>query len=245
MTAHAIPRLQLRRRSRAALIWPFTVAAAAIVASLTFVSYVLWPSWPGAPVALDAPEVPVTVAGVLFEVPPAAVRVAMQRQPGPHERLDLVVLWPSLAPPSANAKGVEPPASPADASPDQAQISERLFVTISGLGTVLAPVERLHNIYPRYVEATASDGGDGLAVLPFRAGTPYAGEDLVYLASDPEAFFARCTRQVGVVPGTCIHERAIDAADITLRFPRRWLDNWRSVSDGFDQLIAQLHPQRN
>ena len=86
-------------------------------------------------------------------------------------------------------------------------------------------------------------GPGGLAVLPFRAGTPYEGEDLVYFADNPEQFFARCTRQVGAVRGTCLHERAVDAAEVTLRFPSAWLDDWRGVSAGADRLIAQLHPQ--
>ena len=55
-------------------------------------------------------------------------------------------------------------------------------VTIAALGAVLAPAERLRSIYPRYVEAQATAGPDGLAFLPFRAGTPYQGADLVYLA---------------------------------------------------------------
>ena len=85
-------------------------------------------------------------------------------------------------------------------------------------------------------------GPDGLAVLPFRSGTPYQGEDLVYLGTYPEQFFARCTRALGAVPGTCIHERILDAAEITLRFPRDWLADWRKLEAGFDRLVSQLHP---
>ena len=118
---------------------------------------------------------------------------------------------------------------------------DRLFVTIAGLDGVLAPDVRLRTIYPRYIEAEAAPGPDGLAIVPFRAGTPYEGEDLVYLAERPEQFFLRCSRPVRTVPGTCIQERSIDAAEITLRFPRAWLQDWRSVAAGFDRLMAQLH----
>jgi hypothetical protein len=45
------------------------------------------------------------------------------------------------------------------------------------------------------------------------------------------------------VPGTCIHERSLDAAEITLRFPREWLQDWRNVAAGFDRLVSQLHAQ--
>ena len=104
------------------------------------------------------------------------------------------------------------------------EATQRLFVTIAGLGTVLPPAERLRTIYPRYIEAQASAGPDGLAIVPFRAGTPYDGEDLVYVGTNPEQFFARCTRQVGTVRGTCLYERLIDTAEVTLRFPRAWLE---------------------
>ena len=129
-----------------------------------------------------------------------------------------------------------------DAAAPPANASDRLFVTIAALGAVLAPAERLRNIYPRYVEAQATAGPDGLAFLPFRAGTPYQGEDLVYLGEQPEQFFARCTRPNGPVRGTCIYERSLDAAEITLRFPREWLEDWRGLAAGFDRLLAQLHP---
>ena len=76
-----------------------------------------------------------------------------------------------------------------DAAAPPANASDRLFVTIAALGAVLAPAERLRSIYPRYVEAQATAGPDGLAFLPFRAGTPYLGEDLVYLGEQPEQFF--------------------------------------------------------
>jgi hypothetical protein len=117
-------------------------------------------------------------------------------------------------------------------------------VTIAGSGGVLAPLERLRTIYPRYVAAQANAGPDGLAFLPFRSGTPYDGEDLVYFGNNPQEFFARCTYQIGAVRGTCISERTLDGAQITIRFPRDWLNDWRSVAAGFDRLAAQLRPER-
>lgn len=243
MTARALGRPNMRRKAFDLLLaLPFTLLAG-IAAAIGCVIYLLWPTWPGAPVSLDAPAIPITVAGVLFDVPPGAIRAAVQRHAGPAERIDLAFLWPSLAPPQAEGKGDAPPVAGNGA--DGAALrdgGERLFVTIAGLGAVAPPKERLRTIYPRYVEAEADAGPDGLAVLPFRAGTPYDGEDLVYFADDPEQFFARCTRTVRSVRGSCLHERLIGGADVTLRFPRNWLDGWRNVSAGFDRLIGQLHP---
>lgn len=242
MTAHAIPRLILRRRSRSPLL-PLALFVVMIAVAGMFVLYVLWPTWPKEPVAPDAPAIPVTVAGVLFNVPPAAIRAPVQRQPGAHERIDLVFVWPALTPPQAQGE-IAPPVvvSESDGLPVP-RADDRLFVTIAGLGSVLAPVERLRTIYPRYYADEATAGPESLAVLPFRAGTPYEGEDLIYPAEKPEQFFVRCTRAMHAVPGTCIYERSLDSAEITLRFPRQWLEEWRSVAAGFDRLIAQLHPQ--
>jgi hypothetical protein len=42
--------------------------------------------------------------------------------------------------------------------------------------------------------------------------------------------------------GMCLHERRVLAADVTMRFPRDWLDDWRSVAGGIDGLLAKLRP---
>jgi hypothetical protein len=244
MTAHAVPRRKIHDRKRAVLSLPFIVMVLVAAAVVAFVSYVLWPTWPSEPAGLDAPAIPVTVAGVLFDVPPAAIREAVQRRPGQQERLDLAFEWPSLTPPAPDDKPADKTAlnpenvAAAAAEPEK----KRLFVTIAGLGAELPPLDRLRTIYPRYIEAQASAGPDGLAILPFRAGTPYDNEDLVYLGANPEQFFTLCTRPGRAVPGTCIHERALDATEIVFRFPRDWLSDWRNVAASFDRLIAQLHP---
>ena len=247
MTAHVLPQRNIRRPARGRLMLPFAGLASLVLAAGIVVAYMLWPTWPSAPVPLNAPAMPITVANTLFDVPPAAIRAAVQRHPGPHERVDLAFLWPSLTPPQPDAKGADQPAAgnDDDAAAKPVDTTRRLFVTIAGLGSVLPPAERLRTIYPRYIEAQAAAGPDGLAVVPFRAGTPYDGEDLVYVGTNPEQFFARCTRQVGTVRGTCLYERLIDAAEVTLRFPRTWLDDWRGVVAGADRLMAQLHPQKN
>jgi hypothetical protein len=257
MTAQSTRSTRTRRKAGGPLTSPFAVFAALVAAAASFVAYVLWPTWPSAPAALDTPALPITVAGMLFQVPPAAIRARMQRHAGPQERLDLAFLWPSLQPPQpttevsdhAEAKpidtndGDETGSITKEAMDTPDSLNGRLFVTIAALGTVLPPIERLNSVYPQYVQGKASAGADGLAILPFRAGTPYESEDLVYVAGSPDQFFARCTRPSSAVPATCIQERALGAADITLRFSRDWLDHWRDVAASFDRLITQLHPQ--
>ena len=207
--------------------------------AVALVVYLLWPRWPSAAIGPDAPAIPIMIAGVPFNVPPAAIRVPVQRRPGAQERVDLAFLWPSLEPPDPSAK---PAAPAAGAVPAPTQRFERIFMTIASAGDTLAPADRVVTIYPRYAATEAAHGPGGLTVLAFREGTPYQGEDLIYDATAP-GFLVRCTRNgAGPTPGTCLYERRIDTADIVVRFPRDWLGDWRSVAGKIETLIARLRP---
>jgi hypothetical protein len=227
-----------RRVARSLILLPILMLAVVIAGAATYVSYVLWPRWPKTPVVANAPALPIVVGNVTFNVPPAAIRVAMQRRPGAQERIDLAFLWPSLAPP-----GEEKPGHPdleAEAKP-----IDRIFVTIAAANESMPPVERLRTIYPRYVIKDPSPAPAGLVSLAFREGAPYQGEDLIYEFDKPERFFVRCTRSgPGRLPGTCLAEQRIGEAHVTLRLPREWLGDWRSVASGIDRLIASLQPKK-
>src|SRR5690606_32190769 len=112
-----------------------------------------------APVAVDAPSLPIVVAGVTFNVEPAAIRNAVQRKPGTQARIDLAYRWPSLAPPMPAHRPAEDDAS---------ETGERLFVTIEGTDGTLSPAERLRDIYPRYLADEPVDGPEGLTLRNFR-----------------------------------------------------------------------------
>ena len=222
-----------RHAGRGPLAAPLAVFAAATLVAAAYVAYVLWPRWPDAPVTLDAPFVPITVAGVTFNIEPAAIRMPVQRRPGTQARVDLAYLWPSLTPPDpANKPTVGAPVDPND----------RLFVTIASGDATLPLMERVQTIYPRYLAAEPAAGPDGLTLRGFRDGTPYQGEELVFESKAPEHFLARCSLRGVVNTGECLLERRIGSADITLRFPRDWLGDWKSVAAGIDKLMARLHP---
>ena len=92
-----------RRGSHGPLLLPLLVLAAGALLAFLYIGYVLWPRWPGPPIGPNAPALPITVAGVTFNLPPAAIRVPMQRRPGAQDRVDLAFLWPSLEPPDPAA----------------------------------------------------------------------------------------------------------------------------------------------
>ncbi len=198
-----------------------------------YVAYVLWPRWPDAPVSLEAPALPIVVAGEMFNIEPAAIRQAVQRRAGTQQRVDLAYLWPSLTPPDPALRAEDaPPADP----------NQRLFLTIADAGDALPPAERIKSIYPRYFADGASAPAEGLALRAFRDGTPYQGEDLVYAESAPDDFAARCSRSGVGNSGLCLLQRRFGHADVTVRFPRDWLADWTAVRDGIDRLLRRLHP---
>jgi hypothetical protein len=142
-----------RQRPGAALALALVALLALAATAAAFVAYVLWPRWPGPPISPDAPALPITVAGTAFNVPPAAMRIPLQRRAGAHERVDLAFLWPSLEPPAAPAR------TPGATAP---QAIDRLFVTIASAGDTLPPAERIKTIYPRYIATDAVVEPNGL-----------------------------------------------------------------------------------
>lgn len=223
-----------RRSGHNPLTGPVILFAGVIAIAAVYVGYVLWPRWPEAPVSLNAPSLPVNVSGTLFNIEPAAIRQAIQRKPGTQDRVDLAYLWPSLVPPDPARKAtVGDPVDP----------NERLFVTIQTVDGTLPLMERVKNIYPRYMVAEPTTGGpEGLTVRAFRNDTAYKDEELVFEKAAPEHFLARCARKGVINSGSCLLERRIGNADITVRFPRDWLNDWQSVAAGIDKLMTRLHP---
>jgi hypothetical protein len=222
--------------ARGLLMLPLLIFLGVSSLAAGYVAYVLWPRWPGPVVAPNAPTLPIIVGGTAFNVPPAAIRRSVQRKPGMQERVDLIFLWPSLAPPAT----ADAPSKAAKASPEAAHPFDRIFLTVAASEGPSA-LERMQTIYRRYLAPETLSAPAGLIMLAFRNETPYQGEDLFYTPDMPERFLLRCTRDgKGPTPGMCLHERRVGGADITVRFPRDWLDDWNGVADGIDRLISGL-----
>jgi hypothetical protein len=210
------------------------LVSGAVVGAVALVAYLLWPTWE-ADSANGPARLPVSIGGTVFNVPAAAIRMKIQRHSGPQERVDLGFDFPSLQPPAA------PKRVSAETVEDAMQPIDRIFLSIAAHHDTLAPDMRLRTIYPRYLEPTATPAQDGLSVRPFREGTPYSGEDM--FIANAANLNARCTRDAAT-PGMCLSERRIDDADLTFRFPRSWLKQWRDLANAMDRLVIQLHGSR-
>jgi hypothetical protein len=222
------------RRPRRSHLVPIVLASAVAAGAIALIAYLLWPTF--GPDTSNGPErLPVSIGATLFNVPTSAVRMKIQRHSGPQERVDLSFAFPSLEAPDA------PKHVSADTVEEAVQPIDRIFLSISAHHDSLAPDTRLRTIYPRYLEAASSPGQDGLTMRAFRDGTPYSGEDL-FFANTPN-LTARCTRDAAT-PGMCLSERRVEGADLTFRFPRNWLAQWRDVANAMDRLTLQLHGPR-
>ena len=219
-----------RRRRRRSHMIPIVLGGAVTACAIAVVAYLLWPTW-GTKASSSPARLPVNVGATLFNVPTMAVRRKIQRHSGPQERVDLNFTFPSLEAPAA------PKHVSANTVEESVQPIDRIFLSISAHHDTLAPDTRMRTIYPRYLEQTTSEQ-DGLTMRAFRDGTPYSHEDL-FFASKP-ILNARCTRDAAT-PGMCLSERRIDGADLTFRFPRSWLAQWRDVAHAMDRLTLQLH----
>jgi hypothetical protein len=225
------PQARPLRRSH---LLPFLAVGAIGLLAIALVIYLLWPTWDAEQPA-DPSHLPMVIGNVPFNVPTNSIRVKLQKRTGPQERVDLNFEYPSLAPPDAQAHVT------AETVKDDLPQIDRIFLSIIAHHDALSPDERLRTIYPRYLDSNPARVTDGLSVRPFRDNTPYTSEDLVY-SSSPQ-FVARCMRD-GVTPGMCLSERRIDGADITFRFPRAWLAQWRDVASAMDQLVGRMRKSR-
>ncbi|HWW47555.1 MAG TPA: hypothetical protein VNZ94_06935 [Xanthobacteraceae bacterium] len=219
---------QRRRRSSAMPVVASVLLAGAAVA---LVSYLLWPTWTPQN-NTEASELPVSIGNTVFNVPTLALRRKIQRHSGTQERIDLEFDYPSLQPPPprkrVTSESVIEETLPIDA----------IFLSIAVSEDVVSPEERLRTIYPRYLDEAATTQTDGLTMTPFRDGSPYANEDLA-IGFSP-TLVARCTRD-GATPGMCMSERRVEDTELTYRFPRSWLSDWRRVGDALDTLTTRLH----
>jgi len=201
------------------------------LAILIVIAYLLWPRWPDAPRGAEPGKLPISVGGLLLNVPRAAIRVPVQRRSGAQERIDLAFTFPALTPP-----GPRPRMNAETASQSTGNI-DRLFVSVQAHGGAMSPLERARAIYTRYFAGGPERLENGLIRQSFADTSPYRAED--WISAQNSDFVARCSRDE-TTPGMCLSERRIGGADLTFRFPRAWLSDWTKIAGAMETLIARL-----
>ena len=207
----------------------FAAGGGLLCAAIAIIVYLLWPTWQAGAFA-GPKQLPITVGGMLFNVPSDAIRMRLQRRSGAQDRIDLAFAYPSLSPPEPQ-KHVT-----ADTVEETPVVIDRLLLSIALRSDDLSPDDRLRTIYPRYLDQRAEER-NGLTGRSFLNDAPYHGEDL-FIGSGG-AFVTRCTRD-DLTPGICLTQRRIDTVDMTFRFPRAWLTDWRDVAGAMEKLVAKL-----
>ena len=210
---------------------PIMVAVAVASGAIALVAYLLWPTW-GDRFATGRRDCRSA----------SATRFSTCRRPPSAARSSVTPVRRSASISSFAFPSLEAPEAPkhvsADTVEEKVQPIDRIFLSISAHHDTLAPDTRVRTIYPRYLEQASTPVDDGLTMRAFRDGSPYANEDL-FVAGAP-SLNARCTRDAAT-PGMCLSERRVDGADLTFRFPRSWLSQWRDVANAMNRLTVQLH----
>jgi hypothetical protein len=178
------------------------------------------------PIAID-------IGGEHLAIPANWLRFADQRHGGAHPRADLALLLPSL-------DGITSANAPAFATTQKA--GRLVFISIEPGGGELDTADRIATIYQRFLEPDEKDGPDGLVRRLFRAGTPYAGEELYFEPGSVHPFAARCYPEApGEPPIACLRDLRLGKQLIaTIRLPRAALPQWRDLSARLDKMLAGL-----
>jgi hypothetical protein len=207
----------------------FAAGGGVLCVTAATIIYLLWPTWQAGAFA-GPKQLPITVGGMLFNVPSDAIRMRLQRRSGAQDRIDLAFAYPSLSPPEPQ-KHVT-----AETVENTPVLVDRLLLSIALRSDDMSPDDRMRTIYPHYLDQRA-DERNGLVGRSFLDDTPYHGEDL--FIGNGGAFVARCTRD-DLTPGICLSQRRLDGVDMTFRFPRGWLTDWRDVAEAMDRLVVKL-----
>lgn len=178
---------------------------------------------------LGGPKSPfavVTVGGERLELASAYLR--RRADGGP----ELVAFFPEFTP----AGGFADVAAATDLDDRFARI---VFVTLRPADPNLDPAERASRLYERFLDETAWSHPGGLVARAFADGSPFAGDELYYVAPEGREFAARCRRPdpARKTPNTCIAEFRSGDLDIELRFAAALLSQWRALKAGALGLI--------
>ena len=187
---------------------PLTGAAHAVsppwlLSPAVYVAYVLWPRWPDAPVALDAPSLPIVIAGIVFNIEPAAIRMQRPAPPG-HAGARRPRLSVAVAGAAGSRHQTDDRRSGRSRTNDCSSPSRPATAT-------LPLIERVQTIYPRYLVAGAGRGSGRAHVARFSRRHALSGRGAGVRVDRARAFsgalLAQGRHQFRCVPAGAAHRQ--------------------------------------
>jgi hypothetical protein len=154
------------------------------------------------------------------------------RAGGRLDRLDLAAYFPDFTP-AGQARDV-------DAKTDLSERYDKLvFIDVKPADPGLDPAERTAKLYARFLETEQWSHPGGLAAAAFQADSPFAGQELYFVAPAGRVFAALCGRpdQARKTPNACAYDFRLGDLDVELRFSAALLSEWEKLSAGAKGLI--------
>ena len=211
---------------------PIVLASAIAAGAIALVAYLLWPTWGAGRFQRSGAAAGQRRRHAVQRADRGDAPMKIQRHSGPQERVDLGFVYPSLEPPeraeACQRRTVE----------DTVQPIDRIFLSIAAHHDSLAPdIARPHHLSA--LSRSDLDAGRGRlddARVPRR----HALWQRRSVLGRRRPSLTRAARAMRATPGMCLSERRIDGADLTFRFPRSWLAQWRDVAGAMERLTAQM-----
>lgn len=201
---------------------PAAAAFAAMTAAVGVVALIGWRD--------PAPRAPALVAieigGRRLEIDSRLLQAGPQRSGGKLERVDMVLGWPEFGPAARLARDQQGrPSLPAPSAHVLASLRPAEGPD---------PATRALDVHGRFVEPEIWSNPGGLLVRRFKAGSPFAGEELV-MTPDAKAFSARCPvagSAGGLAEYRCLATFRLGGLDATVSFDPSLLPEWRALKGG-------------
>jgi hypothetical protein len=145
---------------------------------------------------------------------------------------ELVAFFPDFAP----AGGFADVAAATDLDDRFARV---VFIEVRPADPAFDPAERTALLYQRFLDESSWSHPGGLVARAFVDGSPFAGDELYYVAPEGRDFAARCRRPdpSRKTPNTCIAEFRFGDLDVELRFAASLLSQWSALKEGARGLI--------
>jgi hypothetical protein len=177
------------------------------------------------------PFVTVALAGERLTIASAYLRPEARRD-GAVEALELAAFYPDFDP--AGEFG------DVTAGVDLAERFARVvFVALKPASGDLDPAARTAKLYQRFLDENSWTHPGGLTARAFVDGSPFAGDELYYVAPDGREFAARCRRPdpARKTPNTCLYDFRLGDLDVEARFSAALLSEWVKLKEGARGLI--------